>query len=145
MEANIMARVTEGLRIDGSIGLTKTEITESADYSYYIGNEFINAPNLTARLGATYEHEFNADLSGYITADVTYKSDTYYELSNSRVTEGDAYALFNASLGLSYKSLKFAVHGKNLTDEDYAAEISSATLWTPAERRSVLATLTAAF
>ncbi|WP_299377364.1 TonB-dependent receptor [uncultured Kiloniella sp.] len=144
IEANLSALLTDEWQIGGSVGYLDTEITKSKDQSYE-GNNFAISPELTARISTTYEKDLGQNLTGYITADITYQSETDYNLANDDKIEGDAYALLNASIGIDYQNLSLALHGKNLTDKKYAAEISTEKFWTPGARRSVLATLAVKF
>ncbi len=96
IEAN--AFVTSELEVYGNIGYVETEFKEftlnvGGSLQDYSGNEFPDAPNLTAVLGANYRM-----LSGwFIGVDANYHDAPY--LNNDNSLEADSRTLFNAKLG----------------------------------------------
>lgn len=111
-----------GLSIFGALGLLHTEfvdlVVSGTDFS---GNEFPEAPTLTASAGLSYEHS-----SGFFaTANVSY-TDGFFSngsIENDPIVEVDSYVVTNASVGYSDDRVKATLFVDNLFDEEYLTSI----------------------
>ncbi|MCF1494524.1 TonB-dependent receptor [Agrobacterium vitis] len=113
-----------GLEVFGGLGLMKTQFDE-AEYNgeSIAGNEFPDAPGVTASLGAIYKHH-----SGwFVGGDITY-TDGYYskgEVQNRSTGYVDPYTLVNAQAGYANEHFDFTLYAKNLLDEKYVTSTST--------------------
>lgn len=113
-----------GLEVYAGLGLLRTEF-DAATYnnSSIAGNEFPDAPSVTASLGANYEHQ-----SGwFVGGDVAF-TDGFYskgDVLNRPAYAVDSFAIANAQAGYRGDRFAFTVYAKNLLDEKYLTAISS--------------------
>jgi iron complex outermembrane recepter protein len=123
LEARLLA--TPSIELFSSVGLLKTRFDEgvTADGLDLRGNEFPEAPTLTATIGGLYRHE-----TGFFAgADVSY-TDGFFsngDLANSSGQFVDGFTLVNAQFGYETEWLTIAAFAKNLFDEDYLTSISA--------------------
>ncbi|GHF13311.1 TonB-dependent receptor [Kordiimonas sediminis] len=124
IEMEMLARVSEGLTLQGSLGYM------DAEYDEYIGPDgsdisdmrhMVNSPKWTARLGFNYEHQLQSGGNIRLMGDVNYRSKTYSTVSSSEILAQDGYALVSA--GIAYVAeggaWEVALDGKNLTNKKY--------------------------
>ncbi|MBN9672213.1 TonB-dependent receptor domain-containing protein [Roseibium aggregatum] len=123
-EIEVRYQPVRSLEFYSAVGLLKTEFdeadTSTGDYS---GNEFPEAPALTASLGGIWHHD-----SGFFAgADVQFTSGYYSssDLANTAAREIDAYTIVNAQLGYEFEHGKITAYAKNLFNEQYLTSISS--------------------
>ncbi len=141
VELELSAVVTDNLKVDGSLTWVKSEYKKyegapcsgsqdcvSQDLS---GETLDHAPELSFNLGAEYRNGFGS-LSGaewFARADLIYTDEQNLYVYLTPETEEDAYALFNARLGLeSPDRWKVTLWGKNLFDEEYRTAADTAGL-----------------
>ncbi|MEM9097973.1 MAG: TonB-dependent receptor [Pseudomonadota bacterium] len=118
-----------GLSIFGALGLLKTEITDLADAvcapsgGNCDGNEFPEAPNVTAGFGGTYRH----DNGFFVTGDASYTGSYFSnsDINNTPTREIDGYFLANASIGYEREHFQARLYVKNLFDNDYITTLES--------------------
>ncbi|MEM1152409.1 MAG: TonB-dependent receptor, partial [Pseudomonadota bacterium] len=112
-----------GLSVFGSVGLLRTEfdtlVVNGVDLS---GNEFPEAPSLTASLGFAYNH----DSGFFATANAAY-TDSFF--SNGSITNDPTqflshYWVVNASAGFERDHVKATVFVDNVFDEEYITGIT---------------------
>lgn len=113
-----------GLEVFAGLGLLKTQFDEAEYLGFDLaGNEFPNAPALTASLGAIYKHP-----SGwFVGGDIAF-TDGYYskgEVRNRPAGAVDSFTIVNAQVGYETENLTFTAYAKNLLDEKYLTSISS--------------------
>lgn len=113
-----------GLEVYAGLGLLKTKFDEGVYNGINIaGNEFPEAPALTASLGAIYKHE-----SGWFAGGDVSFTDGYYskgDVRNLPVTAVDSFTIANAQVGYQTDNLTFVAYAKNLLNEKYLTGISS--------------------
>jgi iron complex outermembrane recepter protein len=113
-----------GFEVFAGLGLLKTKFEDGVYNGASIaGNEFPEAPSLTASLGAIYKHE-----SGWFAGGDVSFTDGYYskgDVRNLPVTAVDSFTIVNAQLGYQTDNLTFTAYAKNLLDEKYLTGISS--------------------
>lgn len=119
-----------GVTLFGSLGLLKTEINDlqgtdvcAPSGGNCSGNEFPEAPNLTAAFGGVYRHQ-----QGYfVTADMSYTGSYFSngDINNTDGREIDGYFLANASIGYEIDNVRAQLFVRNLLDEEYITSISS--------------------
>jgi outer membrane receptor protein involved in Fe transport len=128
--AEIEARVRpiDGLTLFASIGLLKTKFDEATTFDgtsvvNYAGNEFPEAPSVTAAIGGTWKHR-----SGFfVSADVSYTHGYFSprDLSNSPLRHVSSFTLVNTQIGYETKYGTVAIFSRNLFDEQYLTSIAT--------------------
>lgn len=124
LEVELTARLTPELTVNGVLGLL------DADYDTFIGpggvdisdmRTPVNAPDVTARFGATYRRPVGNLGDLVLAGDVAYRSKVFPTVSSSEALAQDGYALLNAAV--TFESADgywlLSVGGKNLTDKEY--------------------------
>jgi len=117
--------VCSSLTLDGSIGLTQTELdryTDPLTGAVLDGNEAPYVPEYDFVLGGTWRAE-----SGLF-ARLEYRGvgDTTFDDFNRANLEQGAYGVMNARVGYRRDGFTVSVFGTNLTDQNYYTNISSA-------------------
>ncbi|MEH6550853.1 MAG: TonB-dependent receptor [Pseudomonadales bacterium] len=128
-ELEVLFAMTESLTANINYGYLDAEYDEFIAYGIDIKDEaqFPYTPDNTASIGLEYAQDLSfGELSARL--DWSHIDDhvAYHDAAQAEVTKIDAYSLVNAritlgaiSLGSSDTSLKFALWGKNLSDEEY--------------------------
>ncbi|MCF4165268.1 TonB-dependent receptor [Zavarzinia compransoris] len=121
---------TPGLELFAGLGLLDTEfdegfvLTGSGGAGFNLdGNEFPEAPAVTASLGGMWHHRSGFFLGG----DVIY-TDGFYskgDIANSPALSVDAFTLVNANFGYEAEHFTVSAFTRNLFDEEYLTGISS--------------------
>lgn len=111
----------------GAIGFIKTELgnlqASQCDNNSCEGNDFPEAPAVTASLGATYQH-----MSGFFASgDVNYTDEFF---SNSAINNDDTQRLddiflTNIRMGYSFGGVTFTAFVDNVFDKEYLTSINS--------------------
>ncbi|MEM6574910.1 MAG: hypothetical protein AAF736_11605, partial [Pseudomonadota bacterium] len=113
-ELAINARPTESTDLFLSLAYVDTEfsdfVTSSQDFT---GNEFPEAPNFTAALGAT-RYFSNGWYAG---ADASYQAASFTGAENVGLFQ--SRTLFNARIGYETEDWRVFAYGRNLSDKDY--------------------------
>ncbi|MEM1110657.1 MAG: TonB-dependent receptor [Pseudomonadota bacterium] len=108
-----------GLSIYAALGLIETELGDFpdpiCDRGNCEGNEFTDAPPLTASLGGEYFHSngFFASLAA------SYTDAFFQEIDNGANTEVDSNVLVNGMIGWQFKRFRVSAYVNNLFDEEY--------------------------
>ena len=135
--------VTDNLRIDAGYSAVDGEIDVNNLRPYTAGNEVPNNPEFTANAAIQYTVPVgNAELFGRL--EYSYKGDTWYHTvqddvvpatlfggppANYGQTDGvggtmvDAYGLTNARVGVRWEKWSITAFARNLTDEEFVAEV----------------------
>ena len=118
-EIEVSAEIIKGLRLQGTLGRTNTELTsyiDPLDGTDLSGNRAPFVPELDASLSATYNHE-----SGFFAQiELLHRGDIYFDDRNLAPFSDDDYNLLNAAVGYRFDSgLEVSLFGSNLTDEVY--------------------------
>ena len=116
LEAEINYAVVDGLVLMANNAYLDTEFTSGP----HDGNDLAYAPESTASIGASLEHEFLQGTLNWF-AVYNYTDDFYHEAEN--LNQEDSYGLLNARVGYTPASGKWeiAIAGDNLTDEEYGS------------------------
>ncbi|MEM9138467.1 MAG: TonB-dependent receptor [Pseudomonadota bacterium] len=143
-----------GLSVFGSLGYLKTEIDSipfdpatspcGAANPTCAGNEFPEAPSITAAIGGTYQHEEGF----FASADVNYTGSYFSngDLGNTPSREIDGFFLVNASVGYEVENFRAQVFVQNLLNNDYLTSVNAAnTSGAVGDSRTVGASLTVDF
>lgn len=126
--------VAAGFSLRGNIGLLDAEfdsyLVESATGMVDLsGLDLRRAPEMTAGLGALWEHELSN--GGFIIANLNYTwKDDYYISATANLDHSpagytdnpskvDSFGIVDASINYETEHWTFSVFGKNLTDEEY--------------------------
>jgi iron complex outermembrane receptor protein len=112
-------------------------------------------PRRSASVGGEYAHDLrlgSVNGEAYARVEVTTRSDTFGDPSDSQYTIIDGYTLVNASIGLRRAGpWEVSIWARNLTDEDFMQNLtvqagnSGLIVGTPSDPRSIGVTLRAAF
>ncbi|MEM7056074.1 MAG: TonB-dependent receptor [Pseudomonadota bacterium] len=143
-----------GLSLFGALGYLKTEIDSipfdpttspcGAANPTCAGNEFPEAPSITAAVGGTYRHE-----EGYFaSADVNYTGSYFSngDLGNTPSREIDGFFLVNASVGYEIEHFRAQIFVQNLLDNNYLTGINiGGSRGSVGDSRTVGAELTVSF
>ena len=127
---------SSGLSVFASFGYQKTEFTDFPfavrqddagnlvpvnpdipDFAFLDGNEFNNAPNLTAAIGLSYEHQSGV----FISSNASYADSSFKDIANLDIEKADDLILVNARLGYRYNSFEVSLFGNNIFDEQALA------------------------
>ena len=107
-----------GLTIDGSIGLTETELdnfTDPITGASLSGNEAPFVPEFDFVVGGTWQ----CDSGLFCRLEYRRVGDTHFTDTNMSRFRQQAYDLVNAQVGYRRDNYVFSVFGTNLTDEEY--------------------------
>ncbi|MEM7561461.1 MAG: TonB-dependent receptor [Pseudomonadota bacterium] len=119
LELEVRSDLSNQLEAYGSLGYTQTEfkdfISNGEDFS---GNEFRNAPELTAAIGATY---FFNDYY-FFAADVTYTDESFSDAANTDNIKSDDRTLLNLRFGYERDNFFVFAYINNARDEEYIEE-----------------------
>ncbi|MEM1384425.1 MAG: TonB-dependent receptor [Pseudomonadota bacterium] len=114
----------QGLDVFGSLGLLQTEFrsldTAAGDFE---GNEFPEAPAVTASLGATYQHDTGLFVSG----DVVY-TDSFFSsgsISNDPALKVDNSVELGLRAGFEHEFWKLTVYAENLLDAEIITSLNN--------------------
>lgn len=115
-----------GLSVFGALGFLQTEFTQLNDGqgNDLSGNEFPEAPELTAAFGFNYLHESGL-FAGF---DASYTSSYYSvgDLTNNPAVEVDSFWIANARVGYEMNGLKLTLFVDNVFNEQYVTSIGNA-------------------
>ncbi|MDZ4781030.1 MAG: TonB-dependent receptor [Planctomycetia bacterium] len=124
-EIEMVAQVTEGLRINAALGGIDSKIDEFNDVpgvlvpaSQIVGKKVPNSPEWSATLSAAYERPLTSGIGLETSADYQYRGRTYFTLDN--VDTQDPYGILNARASLVFDKYKVTVFAENLLDEEYS-------------------------
>ena len=114
LELNLF--VNDVLDLNAAFGYVETEFTEFDENSIIdlSGNEFNNAPKVTASFGFGYEPL----PSVRVQADVTYQDESYDNSENT--TQNDARTIVNSKITYQYnRAIEIALVARNVFDREY--------------------------
>ena len=124
-EASVAFIANDWLQVDASYGLLDSEVTKSswigAGGVDIVGKTLPLNPEYTANLGITLANSFSADMEGFLRVDFSRLGETFFEAEN--FIGRDPVNLVNVNAGIGNDTWQLSVWGKNLTDEDYVAEL----------------------
>ncbi|GAB3376281.1 TonB-dependent receptor [Spongiibacter taiwanensis] len=119
VELEFSGELGAGFSLFGGIGYTDTKFVDYQDDDVdFSGNEFPNAPQLTANLTLQYQHHLGwfADLSWART------DGSFTDRENTPFMMADARDLLGARFGWEGEHVTLEVYGQNLTDEFYITD-----------------------
>lgn len=121
-EAELSARIADGLSFNAALGLIHTEFTRFPTFTGdFTGNRLARAPSVTASGSINYEHEFEGFATLAASVDISHQSMVFFGTENSALGQQRGYALAGARLALNFdKGIGIAVFGRNLFDKYYA-------------------------
>lgn len=114
-EIDLIWRSQFGLALNAGIGYTKTEFD---DFQSFSGNEFADAPRLTANLGAHYRHSNGLFLGGQ----ARYVDEAFSNADNDPALKTDARTVVDLKLGVENDVMAWSLFVNNVFDELYAME-----------------------
>jgi len=118
-EIDMRARPLPGLETFAGIALVQTEFTEFIDNGVDLsGNEFPNAPEVTASFGASYFFDNGVEIHG----DASYTAAAFSDAQNDPRTTSDARFLVNLRAGYQAETWGAFVFARNLFDVDYVTQ-----------------------
>jgi iron complex outermembrane receptor protein len=109
--------VLQGLNLNTSLGLLKTEITEhknlDPDAFNLEGRDAAHAPDYT------YSASINYALTQFVAVQLGVEGKDEFFYSEGHDFKSKSYQLVNARLAYQYDNYEIALYGKNITDEEY--------------------------
>ena len=142
-ELDFKYALTDNIRIDGGLGFTDGEIKKNAHRPNTVGNNAPLAPEHTYNLGLQYETSFSADYDLVLRVDYMEVGETWFHTvqgdqqpsvwgallafpvvpSDMSRSVRDPYELIDFRASLIGENLSFTLWGRNITDEQYLAEV----------------------
>lgn len=120
-ELGAEALVTEGLTVFGNLGLLWTDIVDAPN-ARVEGNELPTAPNVTASLGAVWEHHgWRASVSG------RYSGSYFSDIENRAGSKVSDFFTADAELGYDFGGVEVFGSVKNVFDSDSAIALFPST------------------
>ncbi len=116
-ELDIRYSFDNGLELFGGLGLMKTKF----DKGDFAGNEFPEAPSLTASFGGIYKHESGLFAGG----DVSFTDGYYSKGDVNNLRSLDSFTVLNANVGYEKDNFKITAFAQNLLDEEYLTSIAT--------------------
>jgi len=129
VEAEFQGRLSEYIRVDGSIGYLDAEYKNlNPGATVTTANKLIRTPSITASLGASVDFPITNRWLGSLRGDWSYRGAHFNDAPNTPALEQEAVSLFNARLSLTNEDdgWTFAVFGTNLSNEEYITAGTSA-------------------
>ena len=110
-ELELSAFVSSQVEVFSSVGFIETEY-ETGEFK---GNEFANAPDMTATLGTVFR-----SFGGiFASIDGNYQSESFVDNDNTEARKLDGRTTVNAKVGFETYSWSAYVWATNVTDEEY--------------------------
>ena len=142
-ELDFKYALTDNIRIDGGLGFTDGEIKKNVHRPNSVGNNAPLAPEHTYNLGLQYETSFSADYDLVLRVDYMEVGETWFHTvqgdqqpsvwgallafpvvpSDMSRSVRDPYELIDFRASLIGENLSFTLWGRNITDEQYLAEV----------------------
>ena len=141
-EIDFKYALTDKLRIDGAFGYTDGEIKENKHRPSTVGNDAPLAPENTLNLGFQYETPVSSAFDLVLRVDYMEVGETWFHTvqenegpavwtallgfpvaSDMSLTQRDAYELVDIRASLIGEKLSIGLWGRNVTDENYLAEV----------------------
>lgn len=116
-ELDVRYSFDNGLELFGGLGLMKTKF----DKGDFAGNEFPEAPSLTASFGGIYKHESGIFAGG----DVSFTDGYYSKGDVNNLRSLDSFTVLNANVGYEKDNFKITAFAQNLLDEEYLTSIAT--------------------
>ena len=137
VEADVRWRANQYVNLFAGVGLLDSEINKYSGRPYTKGNEVPYAPEYTANAGADFIVPLgNSGLSLVARLDASFTGETWFSAvqDDSVTTEfgvpgdysktsRDPFTVVNARLGISGDKWQVTAWARNLTDEEYLAEV----------------------
>jgi len=133
-EVDTRLRLTKWLDVTANYGYTDAEIVkggttggpdgEATDNNQYNGKKTPFVPVSSYSIGLASKFNLTEALKFNAFANLNNTGKTYWHESNREEHITDAYSLIDARLSLEYKSVEFAIWGRNLGDTQYYQEFS---------------------
>jgi iron complex outermembrane recepter protein len=129
IEGDFTLRPTRGLSIDIAAAYTDAEVREfncpvGAPTSCNINGEPLPfAPKFKLYTNATYRFPVSSDLQLELQSDISFRTETQYNLSSTAHTVQPAYAIWNASVALlsAPGDWQVRLYVKNIANESYSS------------------------
>ena len=135
LEFEFIAQPTDELSFFGGVTLANAEITapncsdlaglpQEAACLANVDSDLPFAPKVKGSVAAEYSIPMSSwDGAVIVNSNVSFQSESFSSQNEPTAQRIDAYSLFNASVAFSFQEDKyrFAIHGKNLFDENYVA------------------------
>jgi iron complex outermembrane receptor protein len=132
LEAELLARPVPQLQLQAALGYTDNEYQELDPGVQAIGIGFDDnlplTPELTASFGAQYTLPlFDGELA--LRSDYSYRSEVWYEATNTPINRQGGYGLWNARASWSADTGTWGVslYGLNLGDKEYYTNVQDVT------------------
>ncbi|MEM7526786.1 MAG: TonB-dependent receptor [Pseudomonadota bacterium] len=115
-ELSLQTQPLDNLSVFGSVGVTKTRFLELVDAGQdFSGNQFAQAPLISAALGASYFFDNGFELH----TDASYTGPAFGDAENTEEGRVDGRFLLNVRAGYQAEHWGAFVYARNLLDQDY--------------------------
>ena len=105
---------TDALDLYFSAAYVQTEFLDFVDgATVFTGNEFRDAPDISATLGGTYSFDNGA----YVSSDISYTASSFSDAANT--VENDASLVTNLRIGYRQDNWEVLAYVRNLFDDEY--------------------------
>ena len=137
VEADVRWRANEYVNLFAGVGLLDSEIDKYDGRPYTAGNKVPYAPDYTATAGVDFVVPMgNSGLSLIARLDASFTGETWFSAVQEESvvtlfgvpgdyskTSRDTFTVLNARLGISADNWQVTAWARNLTDEEYLAEV----------------------
>lgn len=121
-EIEVRAQPVEGLELFAGLGYAKTEFLDFiSNGAQLAGNEFVNAPKLTASLGGVYRFEEG----WFFGADASFTGDAFSDVQNTASLQTDSRFLVNLRAGYEAANWSVFAFADNAFDNDYIVDVNA--------------------
>jgi outer membrane receptor protein involved in Fe transport len=131
VELELLAEVTEGLRLQGGAAYTDARYDDGADTPTALRSQRLtNAPFWVVTAAATYEQPITDALTGFVHGNFRFNTDMNTGSDLDIEKEQRSYAVVDASLGFRTDDNRWVVElwGNNIFDREYAQVVFDAPL-----------------
>lgn len=127
IDANWLAN--EHLQFDFGFGWLDSEIKASdwvgAGGINLVGKEMPYSPETSLNIGITLSNEFAGDWDSFFRVDYQRLGEMYFEVENFAARDALDLVNFRAGVANASNGWEFAIWGKNVTDENYIADLTN--------------------
>jgi iron complex outermembrane recepter protein len=142
VELDFHAYLTNNISVFGGAGFLDSEIKENRNRPLTVGNDAPQAPKETYNLGAQFEMSLSDGVDFFVRLDWQYVGEMWFHTLQGEETptiwqafffpgieqnfskaSRDAYDTLNARIGVEGEQWSATLWGRNITDEEYLAEV----------------------
>ncbi|MEX1147475.1 MAG: TonB-dependent receptor [Sphingomonadales bacterium] len=118
-EADVAARIAEGLDLFGGFGYLSSEIKANSEAPETVGNTMPFTPGYSLNLGAQYSHPVASDMEVITRVDYNRTGRMFYDTLNTPGTRRSAVDIVNARISLDAPNWAVTLWSRNLFNKKY--------------------------